>query len=482
MGFLSILIIILLTQSLLMTYGFEGFYESRKIANIQQKMDEIEQIYRESADMVNLREELVDYALVIGGSIVVFYEDTGSGISVGQRFLEPDNFWSGLQTTDEEYYIDRVVMDPTTGVEWMVCAKDMGEDTWLVVEIPVTSMDEAVQTLRIAFLYVMVILVAILPALSLVIARKIAQPITKLSKIAAEMQNLNFNARYTGDEKDEIGQLGTTLNLMSERLSATIELLKQELAKEKQVMDLRRQFTAQVSHELKTPLAIIKGYVEALTDDIPDTKEERDYYLSVIVEETDKINALIMQLLELTKLQTGNYPVEKVNLEYASLIRDILEKYQKIFAEKGFDLHFYNGADGALVEGDPLRLEQVFTNLINNALEHAHGGSIIRVSLRIEGNQLTTLVYNEGKQIPEEDIPHVFESFYKEKGSGGMGLGLAIVQGLLELHDSRPEIFNMEQGVAVRFGLTVVGHLEDEPDYDDLDEDLYVARDAENEL
>lgn len=482
LGFLVIILLVLVIQTLVVTYGLREFYEARKIRSLQDQMVEIENIYLNSPSGTNVQDQLIDYALLIGGSIIIYNEDTQTGINVGQRFVEPQNFWSSFTQNEGDYYQDKVVTDTDTGLEWLICGKRMNSREWLIVEIPIASIEEAVVMLRFFTLYILMAVLFVAPILSLWISNKISRPIVQLNRIAKEMQNLNFNVRYEGKEQDEIGSLGRTFNMMNERLGTTITLLKQELAKEKQLKDLRKQFTAQVSHELKTPISIIKGYVEALGDDIPDTEEEKEYYLNVIQEEVDKMDKLIMSLLELSKLQTGNYPIEKTEFEYASLVRDILVKYDKMFREKNLTVEFYNSVDGVYVEADPLRIEQIITNLLNNAMNHAMNGKLLRIVLKVKGQQLVTAIYNDGNQIPDEDLPHLFESFYKRKSSGGSGLGLAIVQGLLELHNSKAVIRNVDQGVEVEFSLNVIRRKDDthKETYGEYDGEDVIEVDAHN--
>ncbi len=458
LGFTVLIFVVMVTQTLILNYTLEYAFIDKKVHDLRAEMARIDEEMDGYYTEIGLSQYLSKEALTLGGVILIYTPGDNVFYSYphnyGDVFVTPEDFWSKHQDTEQRFLQTQVKESEEEGLEWLICSYLMDDDRWLIIEIPTESLQVYSGMMRFFNVYILLSVVAIGPVLSIWISRKIAKPVVELNHIATEIQNLNFNIRYKGTEKDEIGSLGRTFNVMNERLSASMTLLKQELAKEKQLKDLRRQFTAQVSHELKTPISIIKGYAEALGDDIPDTPEEKAYYLNVIHEETEKMDKLIMGLLELSKLQTGNYPIEIIVIDYVPFVSDILQKYEKLFQENDMAVSFSYPEETVYVEGDGLKLEQVITNLLNNAMVHALGGRTLKITVDILDDEVRTTIYNEGKHIPEEDIPYLFESFYKRKNSPGSGLGLSIVEGLLALHQSQPTISNQDQGVAVTFSLS----------------------------
>ncbi len=242
----------------------------------------------------------------------------------------------------------------------------------------------------------------------------------------------------------------TELNALASAFNGAQERLAGQLERE-------REFTRSAAHELKTPLAILRTHAEALREDI--AAEKRGQYLDIVLDESDRMTRLVAQLLELSRFESG-VPAAKEPLELDALVREVWEPLGLAVRQRGLRLTLE--LQPVRLEGDRERLKQAVGNLASNALRHCAAGGEIRVGLRAEGGEAVLTVYNDGEQIAGEDLPHLFEAFYRgdksrSRESGGTGLGLAIARAAAESHGGRCEAENRGRGVSFRIYLPL-GH------------------------
>ena len=242
----------------------------------------------------------------------------------------------------------------------------------------------------------------------------------------------------------------TELNALASAFNGAQERLAGQLERE-------REFTRSAAHELKTPLAILRTHAEALREDI--AAEKRGQYLDIVLDESDRMTRLVAQLLELSRFESGA-PAAKEPLELDALVREVWEPLGLAVRQRGLRLTLE--LQPVRLEGDRERLKQAVGNLASNALRHCAAGGEIRVGLRAEGGEAVLTVYNDGEQIAGEDLPHLFEAFYRgdksrSRESGGTGLGLAIARAAAESHGGRCEAENRGRGVSFRIYLPL-GH------------------------
>ena len=334
------------------------------------------------------------------------------------------------------------------------------------------------------------------------LARRIARPVKELTELSARMANLDFDAKYTSGGKNEIGQLGENFNRMSETLEKTISELKtannelqKNLDEKTKIDDMRREFLSNVSHELKTPLALIQGYAEGLQDSVADDPDSREYYCEVIVDEAEKMNALVQKLLTLNQLEFGEEEVELVRFDLADLIRGKVNS-SRILADQKCASVQYEGPSRLEAWGDAFKVEEVLTNYLSNAINHVddvdsgHSGShkpsapvsvsedgsgtgqpadggpgrriIVRAGLTGDHDKVRVSVFNSGSRIPEEDLDKVWDKFYKvdrarTREYGGSGVGLSIVRAIMESFHQAFGVRNVEDGVEFWFELDYAG-------------------------
>lgn len=297
-----------------------------------------------------------------------------------------------------------------------------------------------------------------------IISRHVTQPLHELTELSKRMAELDFDAKYTSGGSNEIGQLGEHFNRMSENLekaysellTANNELQKDIEHKEK-IDDMRKEFLSNVSHELKTPIALIQGYAEGLVECINDDEESRNFYCEVIMDEAGKMNGMVQKLLTLNQLEFGNEKVVLERFDLAVLLKNKIQSISILAQQKEAAL-FYDGPESAPAWGDEFKVEEVITNYLSNALNHVSGEKRIEVAVREERDCVRVTVYNTGEQIPEEDIGQIWDKFYKvdkarTREYGGSGVGLSIVKAIMESFHQEYGVENRQDGVAFWFTL-----------------------------
>lgn len=294
----------------------------------------------------------------------------------------------------------------------------------------------------------------------IVLSRNISHPIHVLSIIAKRMAKLDFDVKYKQAKhiSREIDELGESVNELSNALEQTISELKsanvnlqQDIEKKEQIDEMRKEFLANVSHELKTPLALIQGYAEGLKECVQDDPESREFYCDVIMDEAEKMNRMVRQLLTLNQLEFGNNAVEMARFDITELIDGVIASESLMAEQKQASIHFRK--EGAVyVWGDEFKVEEVITNFLTNALNHAKGERKITISFAQYDKLVRTSVFNTGEPIPEEELDKIWEKFYKvdkarTREYGGSGIGLSIVRAIMDSFHQKCGVRNHPDGV-----------------------------------
>ena len=299
------------------------------------------------------------------------------------------------------------------------------------------------------------------------LSRKMTTPIMELAQVSSKMKELDFNAKYTGDSKTEIAILGKNINELSETLEHTISELKTannelqlDLERKVKQEEIRKEFISNVSHELKTPIALIQGYAEGIKEGLAEDPEARDAYLDVIMDEAGKMDRLVKELITLDQLEAGNETVSMERFDLGRMIQDYLKSLELMLAQQDIVLH-QNIPDSYYVWGDPFRIQEVLTNYLSNAIHYVEANSFydkktIRVSMDTINGKRAVVVFNSGKKIPEESIDRIWDKFYKvdkarTREYGGSGIGLSIVKAIMESMHQEYGVLNLEEGVEFFF-------------------------------
>ena len=297
------------------------------------------------------------------------------------------------------------------------------------------------------------------------IARGIAGPLKaladRLDGFAAGDLTSDFPEVKT---EDEVGVLGNSMNMLSETLEqALAELkeanteLKKDLEKKEQIDAMRKEFLSNVSHELKTPIALIQGYAEGLMDNINDDEESKEFYCEVIVDEARKMNQMVKKIMDLNQLEFGYNTVTMEHFDIIAMIRAVIAKSDILLKQKEINLAFDEDAP-IYVWSDAYMSEEVFTNYLTNAINHADGEKRIDIQLEKKEKTVKITVHNTGEQIPEEDLSKLWDKFYKvdkarTREYGGSGVGLSIVKASMEQLGQPYGVYNCEDGVSFWFEL-----------------------------
>ena len=290
--------------------------------------------------------------------------------------------------------------------------------------------------------------------------RHITKPLQQLTDISKRMVDLDFNAKYESNRSNsyEVEELGNHINRLSENLERTILELKtanvelqDDIEKKIQIDEMRKEFLSNVSHELKTPLALIQGYAEGLQECINDDAESREFYCDVIIDEADKMNRMVKKLLTLNQLEFGNDQVVMERFDMTELVRGVANSTKILMEQKGIRLELDNPEE-AWVWGDEFKVEEVITNYMSNAINHADGEKVIRVFYTRFEDKLRVSVFNTGQPIPEDDIDKIWVKFYKvdkarTREYGGSGIGLSIVKAIMDSFHQQCGVINHEDGV-----------------------------------
>ena len=296
------------------------------------------------------------------------------------------------------------------------------------------------------------------------LCRIITRPIEKMSQAAEKMCLLDFETRCPEDRDDEIGELGRSLNVLSEKLEKTIGDLKQannelehDIRKKEEIENMRSDFISNVSHELKTPIALIQGYAEGLQDNVNDDPENRNYYCDVIIDEAAKMNNIVRKLLSLNQLEYGEQSLEYDRFDIYDLLRGVLRDTEILQKQQDVTVHLY-GEGPCYVWADEYRIEEVVTNYVSNAFHHVSKSREIAVSVKKTDATVRVSVYNTGEPIPEEDLDKVWIKFFKvdkarTREYGGSGIGLSVVKAVMDAHNRKCGVINHEGGVEFWFEL-----------------------------
>lgn len=289
-------------------------------------------------------------------------------------------------------------------------------------------------------------------------SKQITKPIIELSHVAKSISSLDFSKKYKVKTKDEIGVLGDSINLISEELHEAMDdlmeansKLKEDIERKKQIDEMRKRFISSVSHELKSPIGITRGYVEGLKYNVANNEEKRNRYYDILIDEAEKMDKMVGQLLILSDLESEVFELEESIFNISLLINIVVEKFNHIFNEKGIEVKV-NIDEEYFISAESLKIEQVISNYLSNAINHLDERKYIEIRTELVDEKVRVSVINSGKNIPEEDLENIWDSFYKvdkarSREYGGTGLGLSIVKSIMEHHQAEYGVKNKETGV-----------------------------------
>lgn len=377
-------------------------------------------------------------------------------------FAEVQKDKSVIEAT-EDYMINNT-MDPRTKTEYLEMWGVLDNGTLFLLRTAKEGIRDSVAIANRFLAYVGIFAVVASGIIIWLVSRKITEPILELADISERMTHLDFDAKYTGRGQNEIGMLGEHINQLSEALERTVsELktanneLKSDLARKTELDEMRKEFLSNVSHELKTPIALIQGYAEGLQAGINDDEESRNFYCDVIIDEASKMNNMVKKLMTLNQLESGNDVVSMERFNITELVRSCVQSGAILAKQNGITVFMEESAD-IYAWADEFKAEEVFMNYFSNAVNHCPENGKIHVKLAQKEKNVRISVFNTGLPIPEESIDHIWEKFYKvdkarTREYGGSGVGLSIVKAIMESMNQEYGVMNYENGVEFWFEL-----------------------------
>lgn len=323
------------------------------------------------------------------------------------------------------YTVDNFKLRSPTVVYGAVLRDEHGEDLYLYINGLLDPIDSTTSVLKNQLIIVTILSSLLAIGLSFIIASKVSKPITKVTKSASSLARGDYDVIFEGGDYIEINQLVDTLNYATKELSKTEEL--------------RRDFIANVSHDLKTPLTLIKSYGEMIRDISGDIPEKRNSHVKVIIDESDRLTELVNDILNLSQLQSGIVQMEYTAFDIGEITENILKRFQ-ILVERDNYIFNFNCDKETLVIGDEKKIEQAIYNLISNAIYYTGEDKLVTINIKNLGEYVKFEVQDTGQGIPKEEIDHIWDRYYKlskthSRAAIGTGLGLSIVRGILEAHN-----------------------------------------------
>jgi signal transduction histidine kinase len=466
---LGYVIVVILINSLFLEKYYFYRSESSFVKYYQEVQSEIRQNRNGVSDLLFTidREEGI-HGLIIDRYLKIHYDSLPMSKSPGMRIpVDLANYirinGRQLETTGYSYGI---IKYPEFGTENAAFMARLNNGLLLIFEKSMTSIDQSSQVANEFFAIVGFVILAVGSILIYVFSKQLTAPIIQLTNMAAAIANLDFNDQFEVKSKDEIGLLGMSMNKISAKLSKTIDelsqankALKEDLEKEKEIDQMRKEFIRNVSHELKTPIGVIKGYAEGLKYGVANNIQKSDKYCDVIINVCDNMNKMVKDLLELSRMDAGKLLLEMTVFDLQTLTADVLERLKPIIDDNGIIIREMHQVEGeALVQADYTRIGQAFQNYLINAIEHVDSQKILNISISKRGNYWRVAVYNTGAPIPADKSEQIWQVFYKldkarTRSIGGSGLGLAIVKSIINQHGGTYGFENLENGVEFYFEL-----------------------------
>ena len=380
-------------------------------------------------------------------------------------FLNQAQKESRILDSTEVYQINQS-WDPWNQNYYVDMWGSLDDGSQFLLRSPVESMRESAAISNRFLLYIGSILMVVSILLIWYFAKRITEPIRELARLSDRMADLDFDAKYTSGGSNEIGELGENFNRMSEKLESTISELKKannslqkDIEQKDKLEKMRNEFLGNVSHELKTPIALIQGYAEGLKEGVNEDAESREFYCDVIMDEASKMNQMVKNLLTLNQLEFGDEDIVFDRFNLTALVRGVLQSMEIMADQAGAKILLHTEED-IYAWADEFKVEQVVKNYVSNACHHVSGDMVIEVKMVQKDGKVRVSVFNTGTPIPEADIAHIWDKFYKvdkahTREYGGNGIGLSIVKAIMKSFHQEYGVKNYDNGVEFWFELDV---------------------------
>ena len=358
----------------------------------------------------------------------------------------------------------QIVYDRFAELDYLECWGQLASGYYFLIRSPLESIRESAHISNTFYVWVGTVIVVLGGIAIYICTKRITRPISELTVLSEKMTNLEFDVRYSSHAGNEIDKLGENFNNLSSELEKTISELKSanielqaDIEDKIKIDEMRKEFLDNVSHELKTPIALIQGYAEGLKDGIGADPESMAFYIDVILDEAVKMNKLVGSLLTLNQLESGRDQMVMERFDITELIRNVIANMEILVGQSPAKIQF-EAKEPIYVWADEFKTEEVLTNYVSNALHHVSGDNVIDIQVHKEGEKAKITVFNSGSPIPEEALPNLWVKFYKvdkarTRAYGGSGIGLSIVKAIMEAMHQDYGVQNYDNGVEFYFTL-----------------------------
>lgn len=475
-----VILIIVLFLILINSIVLENFYIYSKTATIKQVYRKVNNYYASENPNINLETELkkvayknnFDILIKTDTNLIIFTSDKEflSSTYILKDINEITRENINTQNDKKNNLNIKITTDETNNINYMFLTGILNNGYVLYIRMPISPIKESVKISNTLLLMIGGVTLAVAGVVASFISKKFTNPILQLNDIANKMAKLDFSQKYrVTDTEDEINELGRSINTMSDKLETTIKQLQKsnielekDIEEKSKIDDMRKQFISDVSHELKTPIALIQGYAEGLIENVSTDEESRRFYAEVILDETNKMDRLVKQLLELMKLEYGKKEFNNEKFDINELINEVIRKCEVMLQKNNIQVEF-ESKKPIYVWADEFYIEQVVTNYFTNAIKHTEeigNNKKIKITVKQLNDKMRITVFNTGKTIPEEDLTRIWGRFYKVDSSrnrqdGGTGIGLALVKAIMNNYQNEYGVNNKKDGVEFYFDVDI---------------------------
>lgn len=471
-------LLIILFLIIVNNFALEKFYLYKKQNTLKSVYESLNDYYKTPGQDNDLQTELeklsiknnFDILIKDNNGINLYTTNKNFSTVIGSINDILDKVQGGKELESNDNFTIKKQRDSKNGLSYMMLSGKLENGYFLYIRIPLNSIQDSVSISNNFLLMMAGFTILIASIMVTIVSKKFTEPILELNNIAKKMSNLDFSQKYkVTNARDEINDLGRSINTMSDKLERTIKQLRnsnieleRDIEEKSKIDEMRKTFISDVSHELKTPIALIQGYSEGLLENVNNDEESRKFYAEVILDETNKMDKLVKQLLELMKLEYGKREFNNKEFNIVELEKEVIRKTNVMIEEKQAEIKFDENED-IRVFADDFYIEQVLTNYLTNAIKNVkemYGEKYIKISNEInkEENKVCIKVFNTGEQISEENLNRIWNRFYKADESrhredSGTGIGLAFVKAIMSNYDNKYGVKNLENGVEFYFEL-----------------------------
>lgn len=473
LSFLFVITLLFISQMIFNVYFAESYYIDSKSNFMEKAYDEIQENYSSSADVLEAitteYENSHNLAIIIREGYNVVYTTFDRQLGNTDAMHEPNVMRPEYYPDDYEYKQSPTaeIVAPGSEMEmlrYLGMFEYEGETIYVSLSLPMASIQQSTEIFSSASMVISIVALIIGFLISILLATSITKPITDVEKLAAKLSKQDFTSTANENVSSlELSSLAQSINKMSSQLEQAIydlndanEKLKADVDQQKKMDELRREFIGNVSHEMKTPLALLQIYASNLKTDVPGI--DKEYYCDTIIEETDRLSEMVSSMLDISSIESGLSKMDLADMSLSDMTNGLISKITPMLEDYTVTTKITPDIN---ISGDGKYLEQAMKNYVNNAVEHTDVGKKIDITLELCGERAIYKVRNEGVNIADEHIAQIWDSFYRMdkarvRSGNNVGLGLHIVKTIIDKHGGSCSVKNEENAVVFSFELPTI--------------------------